>query len=268
MFSGGKLILSGARSLYEADLQDKHIVPIHGLDDQSLLYGQLSKIDDERFLFERGTPEQIYEYNRRTRIARPIRPGSRPTYIPEHDKFLFYQYDPVAKQTKLYEADLKNPVVSAREVEKGSFGYPLPVIQVSRDSVVFPQASDRYGYRVWHYNLVNAELKSLPLEDCLPYIWRGATRQLLCFDVPKRSYYLTSLDGKDAQYLPELGADIVEAYVHEHDTLLVGRVRLEIFPWPRGELHSIWAYHFEQRRMVRVLEETASGGKATAIWYR
>lgn len=266
LLSTGKLVLSGARSVYEADLQTKRIEVVPGLDNISFIYHQLTKVDDERFLYALYIDEQIYEYNRKTHTTKLVRTGSMPTYVAEHGKFVFYHHDPVAKRMKLYVADLKEPVTSAREVGQGLKISESPVIQVSRDEIIFTEYVNEHKlYKIRRYNLVTHDLNALPLKNCYPAIWRSATRQLLCSD--KQGYYLTNLDGTDVQPLPELKDDIAEAYVPEYDTLILGKVRLELLPWPRGERHSVWAYHFKERKMVRLFKETASGGKATVIWY-
>jgi len=264
----GKLILSWARSVYEADLKTQKMVALPKLDDTSAIYEQVSIIDDDRFLFDRwGTEREIYEYNRKTHTSKLIRAGRGPTYIPEHNKFFFYYHNPETKQTRLYVADFKEPITSARQVDKEEPEATLPpVIQVSRDEVVFPKPTkDLHNYITWRYNVVTAELKALPLQNCAPVIWRSATQQLLCADVPKQRYYLTDLEGKKKEYLPKLGDALVAAYIPQLDTLILGISRVQLNP-PLGEVQDIWAYQFANGKKTKLLK-VAPIGRSAAIWY-
>ena len=264
----GKLILSWARSVYEADLQTKRIEAIPGLNDEGFIYTQLSKIDEERFLYDKSYLENtIHEYNRKTHTSKLIRAGRKPTYIPEHGKFFFYYHNPETKQTRLYVADLKDPIASAREVGQGlNISPELSVIQVSRDEILFPEDSNEYKYyKIWRYNLVTAESKALPIKNCLPHIWRSATQQLLCFDMPKQRYYLTDLEGKKKEYLPKLGDALAATYIPQLDTLILGISRVQLVP-PLGEVQDIWAYQFANGKMTKLLK-VAPIGRSAAIWY-
>lgn len=266
----GKLVFACSTVIRQLDLKSSTVEVLHrsmnNSYDNTEIYDIISKVDEDHFLFDETLRHTIRLFDRRTGRASVIREGSAPTYLPKHRKFFFYYSDPAMEPrgTRLYMAEFERPVESAKLIDQERHGSEA-VIPISPDEVVYPQADDRDGNKVWYYHLVTGERRRLPLPDCMPKIWRSASQQLLCFDRPKQRHYLTDLRGEKVEYLPQLEDMIASTYIPKYDVLIGSIARFQLFPL-KGEVYDIWAYDFKQERSVRLLTD-AVAGLGSAAWF-
>ncbi len=279
-FTVGKLIYAEGASgqpVFEADLETRHRQALPGLEAPCIAeatcttYSQLSKIDADRFLFDKistvyakSVEYSIYEYNRRTREIKYLRPGRLPTYIPEHGKFFFYDKskNPAIKGSRIQIADLKDPLKSERELGERPI-FNEPIIQVGPDEIIFDNAEDGHRKDIWHYNLVTNKLGLLTLKaDCKPKIWRSATHQLLCDR--KEGYYLTDLAGENVEDVGKLSRDYVITYIPEFDALLLGHTRMGWGKAFLAEVNDPWVYYFRSGKKTKLFKDASI---SAALWY-
>ena len=279
--TAGKLIFAEGASgqpIFEADLKTRHRKAVPGLEATCTeeatctVYSQLSKIDADRFLFDKesivyakSVEYSIYEYNRRTREIKYIRPGQLPTYIPEHGKFFFYDKskNPAIKGSRIQIADLKDPLKSERELGERPI-FNQPVIQIGPDEIIFANEEDGHRKDVWHYNLVKDKLELLTLKvDCKPQIWRSATRQLLCYNSREQRYYLTDLAGEHIEDIGKPG-DYAISYIPEFDALLYSDTRMGWGKAFMAEVNDPWVYYFKNGKKTKLLKDALI---SAALWY-
>jgi hypothetical protein len=253
----GKLIYSPNDTIYELDLAAR--------EQRNLFEGKLSDnsitaIDASHLLI--GTylaaSSIIQEYDIENLTFETVAAGYRPVYMRAHHKFLYSWGD-------LYLADLERSTKDVRKIAEGEFSY-AHVTPVSEDEVVFPIVSDAGHTPPYLYNIVTERLGPLPFSrQCTAYIWRSASKQLLCGVDGTREYFLIGLDGQksvpvDFSSLPS-NTPLPLLYIPEYFVLILNVARVA---WG-SERWDLWAYSFTEKSGELLVENTAPG-RGAIVW--
>lgn len=258
----GKLVYTPGYRIFEFDLTTRKEQRLT----ETTSGGQsISSIDAQRFLIgtELGASSTVQKFDANTlSFGAIVARGEKPVYIPKHHKLFYFAGN-------LYLVGLDNSPQSAHKVAEGSFSYSL-VIPVSDDEVVFPIAGDAGKTPPYRYNLVTDKLDQLPFtRQCTPYVWRSASKQLLCGVDGTGKYYLIGLDGQrmtpvDFSGLPSK-MPIPLLYIPKFDVLILTVARTKWLGRHAGEHFDLWAYSFKDRRSEKLLEDNAPG-RGGIVW--
>lgn len=220
----------------------------------------LSKIGDKKFLFDDSidtNKSYINEFNIETGEIKKIIKGGYPFYMATHKKLFFVSSESNDKQSFFYVVDYNSHIQENKPITVGLTGSVIErPIQVSDDEVIFSNAN-KPG-EIIMYNVVTNQSKILPIQNCdHPYIWRSATKQLLCRNT-KTLYFLVGLDGKNIEKIEfsfDDSAVSANMYLPKYDKLLFNR-REAFF---LTEHDNLWLYDFKTKTKQRVLKATGIG---------
>lgn len=266
----GKLVYGFGSSLYELDLETRNEALLSEVRGGSLA---VSDLDGTRLLVETEQKglSRIQVMDRALQSFSDLRPGYGPLYMAKHRKLLFFQSS-TATGPRLYLADMDRPTDEARLIaeDEGPFSSYSMVIPVSDDEVIFPIRGDAGKTPPYRYDLVTGRLEQLPFERrCTPYVWRKATRQLLCGIDGAGEYYLIGLDGQNITPVEFTGVPDKEPlpllYVPRYDVLILSVGRFAWFGRHAGEHWDLWAYSLESGRGERI-QVGHSPGRGGIAW--
>ena len=257
----GKLIYSPSYKIYELDLATRKQHQLIELNSSS---HSISVIDDLLLLIgtDADASSKIQEFDTSRLTFRTVTEGYRPMYMQAHHKFFYFAGD-------LYLIELNGPVQSPRKVAEGEFSY-AHAIPVSDDEVVFPIVSDAGHTPPYRYNLVTDKLERLPFNrQCTSYVWRSASKQLLCGIDGTYEYYLIGLDGQqsvpvDLSGLPNK-APVPLLYIPKYDVLILNVARVAWVDSRPDERFDLWAYSFKDKHSELLVEGTAPG-RGAIVW--
>jgi hypothetical protein len=266
----GKLIYTTNQGVHEFSLSDRQSrVTLIGT--QSTEFESLERLDSPRLFVGSDYGKKIQILDRSSLLLSELHAGYRPTYMPAHRKFFFFQS---SKETgpRLYLADLSRPTERAKPIAEnaGRFTAEPDVIPVSDDEVVFPIRGDAGKTPPYRYNLVTDKLEQLPFtRQCTPYVWRSVSKQLLCGIDGSSEYYLIDLDGQHSVPLDLSGvpskSPLPLLYIPKYDVLILGVARTKWVGIHAGEHFDLWAYSFKDGRSEKLLEDNAPG-RGGIVW--
>lgn len=216
----GTLIYGWGETVKQTELGPKDTLTRMLYQQRGEQISDLSKVDEDRFLFSEQLNYRIKIFNRQTGEVLPVIPGTGPTYIPQHGKLFFYRSEPGAMRMKLLIADWKDLTGSIHVVDEGPFAIARQVIPVDTNRVVFLPRDNR-GTKVKMFDMRTSETFELPLAGCVPKLWRTATKQLLCFDIEREEHVLIGLDGQNRERGLPFGV-VPLLYLAELDAALIG----------------------------------------------
>lgn len=254
----GKLVLGGSSDMGVLDLKTMQFEKLCNSEDRRCWGTEsFTKLNNHSLLFN-SNKSQILEFNLQTKSIRVVSEGHTATFIPEH-QMLFFSISP---QLWLAEFD-GNTIKSARSIT-GVF-YANRPIQISNDEVVMMDNDE--SRQIYKYNITDSSKVQLPIQQCVPYVWRSQTKQLLCYVREMKQFVLTGLDGKHWEYLPEFGGNNKQflwfgalnytplLYLDKFDVLILSTRRWDFsFRDPLGEDEDIWAYDFKTKKMDLLLK--------------
>ncbi|MGH2507962.1 MAG: hypothetical protein ACRDHZ_11250, partial [Ktedonobacteraceae bacterium] len=135
-----------------------------------------------------------------------------------------------------------------------------PLVPVSNDEVAYYD-----GNKARLANIKTGKLSNLNIPDCIPYLWRERTHQLLCSSGDSFNYFLINLNGTGRQIL-NIGENHVPLYyIDQLDIGVFNGVRLSL----SGGIHEVgtlWFYDFGTHAMTKISDDAAVGVNGV-IWY-
>jgi hypothetical protein len=219
----------------------------------------VAKIDEQRFIFgshklDLNPSPIVQSYDRSNhRISTIFRYSDKesseiqgpvyiekPIYMASRHVIIFH-----GAGGGIYWANIDKP----REqhlIESGvRINYPL--VQVADNELVFYD-----GTKVRLFDVDIGELSELNIADCVPYLWRSKTKQLLCSNSFSTKYFLTNLDDTGRQDLDPRYTGVPVYYIEQMDIAVFSGTKLGLENGVH-EIGTIALYDFETRSVVKVI---------------
>ncbi|TLS72805.1 hypothetical protein FE236_13420 [Mariprofundus erugo] len=259
---------------------------ILGIGEDSRLWG-ISKVDDSHLLAvfrgQRGGGEAwVYRINLKTWQATKLVQGTYVVSLKGHNKFFIISKRDEDASSFLYLVDMNSIPVSINkvfEISNEAYDRAYLPVQTSRDTVIVAGPKG-HEYEAYEIDLSTLEYKPSPIGECIPRIWFGSRKQLLCWkgiveyetrflfrtQKSKNPYFLTSLDGRhqslwNDEYIKMDGAafEVPLYYAPETDVLFVRKARNSF-----GYGGSLYAYDMKSHKQVHLWDGVI--GPAEIVW--
>jgi hypothetical protein len=254
----GRLIFGSGQGLYEMNLQTCKIKNLFS--DNLSTFTQVSKVDENSFLFSKYGQKGINSFNVKTRKINLIyKNGSSPYYNSTFKKIFFYHAPSYEIGNSLYEAEINNPSETARRITGARYA-DQNIIPVSENEIVFIREDSGNSNTVYSYDITTKKLKQLPIQDCtIPDIWRSKTKQLMCFNRDKKQYFLTDLSGKNVEVVKIKPTFWPVLYLPELDELLFTTVGFGLYPKFDPEKGYLGIYNFTTGQSKIICDDVKLG---------
>lgn len=208
----------------------------------------------------------IKEYSVMNGKITSLHSGIWPSYISNHNKLFFYDTIPDEdKSNWLFATTLKgeNAIIKIAKEPKwktlpNGISHPITIapIQISNDEILFIGEDEK----LLLYNIVNAKLTSMDIENCRPMLWIDRRGQLLCLNWITWELFLLDIDTRNKIDLPELKDTYGFVYVSGLDALVYGRTRSRALI---GEAPDIFLYLFTDKKEIKIRENSHIAG---GVW--
>jgi hypothetical protein len=245
----GYLIYAAEDSLRVLNLRSRIDRPLYKLSNS--LINHLSKANENKIVFHVSSyHEFIYELNLKTMRLTSLVEGYGPTFILAHNG---YYYFPMQGCCYLFfKKSDHNGYVKIGKALGAIDGDHIVPIDDDRMVYIPPNYESKGLLRL--YNLKTRSSKTLHITGCDDvYIWRSATKQLLCCD-NKDKYFLTDLDGSNRQYINPRGDPVL--YLPKSDDLIINDLESWHF---LTEVYDIAIYNFKKDKAKVLLKERGLG---------
>jgi hypothetical protein len=253
----GKLIYAAGGQILSLDFSNFEMKPkaIYKSSSGSII-SRISKINNNAFIFDECTylgKCSIKFFNIKTGQKRTLHPGRLPTYIPGHDKLIFYDQSK-GDRWWLFSSSLKNldkaekiSIASDDIILSNNFhrSVTVPVVSISANEVVL-NGRDR---QLWIYQIPMSKIIPTHNKDCEPIVWRSETQQLLCRDWKNNGLFLLDINKKTKEELHNLKKGRAFLYIPEYDVFIYRKLK---FRFPFGEGHDIFVYFIKEKREKRI----------------
>ncbi len=235
-------------------------------DNPDLLMSDVTKIDDQRFLYQACRKSTgictINKYDLATRRATIVREGYAPYCAVQHNMLFFYNRYGEEDALLISDCQKNAPAKELfRFIVKADLAVDdqiARVVQISVDEIVYLEQQDRQLIR---YNIPEARSISTGIKNCSPKAWRSKTNQLLCKDMVTWEWSLLDLESGSVEKLPELKRFYGVIYLPEYDAIIYADSG---YRFPIGERYDVYLYTFESGSNIRIVEHISI---TSGIWF-
>lgn len=267
--SGELVYTHGGKDIESISLESKTPSAIYRSIENVATIAHLTKVTDTEFVFEEcsGMGDcSLKEFNLKTRSAKTLRSGIKPTYIPESNSLFYYNVPGSDIENWLFVVD-KNTLTSPRKVAKappsndskiGWFYYVTPVVQSSPNTVLLVGED----MQLLSYDISQSILNPTGIKNCLPQFIRSNTQQLICIDTKSWDIYEIDLNSRHVELLSQLKGAHGFVYIPKYDTVIYGKTRLYRL---MSETSDMWAYNFSTQEKVKIQSNSDIGG---GFWHK
>jgi hypothetical protein len=180
----------------------------------------------------------------------------QPIYLAKHSAIVFHGAND--HKGGIYWASIATP--SKQHLVEDNVSVIYSLVPISDDEVVFYD-----GERPKLFNIKTGVLSDLNITECVPYLWRSRTQQLLCSKGDSFNYFLTNLDGSEREAL-NIGENHVPLYyIDQLDAAIFNGTELGLKGKPH-EVGTLSFYDFDKKSMNKVVGD-AMVGVGAVIWY-
>jgi len=180
-----------------------------------------------------------------------------PVFLKSKKRLYFYGTN--KRHLGLYWADINTLGQSHLIHDNLSFEYPL--VAISDHEVAYYDGNN--------LEIFDADLNSsvpTKLSTCIPYLWRSATKQLLCSEGDSFRYFLTNLEGSSVSALKDLNNHIPLLYVNEVDEAIFNGISVDLGGTGLKEGGDLWIYNFKKDALIKLVHDVRVPTDAL-IWY-